>query len=706
MVAHPGVSFNNLNLCNGLLTRITSPQRKVLPRNQINGRCMAGVKIKLSRLRIACEDQLVPFEGLWGYTQSLNNYRGTIFRFPLRTTATSSGSALRNSKRVVDESEVCKLMKTYFHEARTSLLFLRRIKSIDFGIQSQPDFEWSITRLPHVDEDVDLFSKPVVCQITWKSIFGTQLTGKDIWWVAIEDLLPKADRLPDSSRREMKNVECGIAALISSKFDSLSSPAAGPEASRPRMFSTLPLPTYSDLPVHIHATFWLSGDRQSIAIDDRGIKSQGVGWNRYLLQEALPNLYLSFLDDILPQVRQRVFSFWPQEEPPKRSCAELLCESFWQKLPGSSQRLFPKAQPAVGAPQRRPPESLDISRAVFDFLYSSQSKTLAPLLMAMQVNLVRDIPIKITKHLKAVPEVKCVTGPMLRALFKSENGRTNLLKEVAQNPNILEVLFDLLIPVNAELHHLDGCHVLPLADGTLATLRLKNSIGAESPKYFVVSEDELKLFGFASRHLVKSSIGTMLEPVLDSGKFNLARLKLCDVKKLLEMKPAVSTRSAKEDRWLTEFWKYWNSNIDSSMPSSNIDTLKATIFGATSLRLNGTHLYSSPQLFHTLPAVVEPSSGEHKKLCDRIPDLWRFNPDLMPKSMADEEKSFYCEASFYRFIRSLRLLSGRSGIGMFVKTHLDAANLKVRTPLKALRIPSYSKMSHESSYIPKSLAQG
>jgi sacsin len=612
---------------------------------------------------------------------------------------------LRNSKRVVDESEVCKLMKTYFHEARTSLLFLRRIKSIDFGIQSQPDFEWSITRLLHVDEDVDLFSKSVVCQITWKSIFGTQLTGKDKWWVAIEDLLPEADRLPDSSRREMKNVECGIAALISSKFDSLSSTAVGPEASPPRMFSTLPLPTYSDLPVHIHATFWLSGDRQSIAIDD--VKSQGVGWNRYLLQEALPNLYLSFLDDILPQVRQRVFSFWPQEEPPKRSCAELLCASFWQKLPRTSQRLFPKAQPAVGAPQRRPPESLDISQAVFDFLSSSQSKTLAPLLMAMQVNLVRDIPIKITKHLKAVPEVKCVTGPMLRTLFKSENGRTNLLKEVAQNPNILEVLFDLLIPVDAELHDLNGCHVLPLADGTLATLRLKNSIGVQSPKYFVVSEDELKLFGFASGRLVKSSIGTMLEPVLDSGKFNLARLKLCDVKKLLEMKPAaVSIPSAEENRWLAKFWKYWNSNIDSSVPSSNIDTLDAKIFRGTRSGLNSTHLYASPRVFHTVPGVVEPSSREHKKLCDRIPYLWRFNPDLMPKSMADEEKSFYYEASFYRLIRSLRMLSGQSGIGTFVKTHLDAANLKVRTTLKALRIPSYSKMSPESSYISKSLVQG
>jgi sacsin len=240
--------------------------------------------------------------------------------------------------------------------------------------------------------------------------------------------------------------------------------------------------------------------------------------------------------------------------------------------------------------------------------------------------------------------------------------------------HILEVLLHLMIPADAELDDLDRCHIVPLADGTLATMKLINTNEAESPKYFVVSEEELKLFEFASRHLVKSSIGTMLEPVLRSGKFNLARLKLCDVRKLLEMKPSVSTPSAGEDRWLTEFWKYWNSNVDSSLPSSNIDTMTAMIFRG---KLNGRPFYASPKAFHGLPAVVEPSIGEHQQLCDKIPGLWCFNPNFIPTSLTEEEGSFYSEASLYRFIHALRVLSGQGGIATFVKTHLDVANLKV-----------------------------
>jgi sacsin len=568
-------------------------------------------------------------------------------------------------------------MNTYFQEARISLLFLRRIKSIDFGIQGYQTSGWSVTRLQPLDEDVDIFSQSVICQFTRETTLGTRMTGKDKWWVAIEDLLPEANRLPESSRRVMKNVECGIAALMSSTIDNHDSSIVPPKAIQSRMFNTLPLPLSSDLPVHIHATFSLSGDRQSIAIDEYGMKFQGVAWNRYLLQEALPKLYLSFLDDIGLQVRQRVFSFWPQEEPPKRSCAELLCSSFWQKLPQSSQRLFPKAQPALGVLQRRPPAPLDINQAVFDFLPKKESEALAPLLIAMKVNLVRDIPKEVARRLKTLPGVKSVTGSMLRGLFKSEESRMCLSSVMANNihhQHILEVLLDLMLPVDAELNDLDRCHIVPLADGKLATLKLCNTNDAESPKYFVVSDEELKLFEFASKHLVKSSIGTMLEPVLRSGKFNLARLKLCDVRKLLEMKPSVSTPSADEDKWLMEFWKYWNSNVDSSLPSSNIDTITAMIFRGTS---NGHPFYVSPLAFHGLPAVVEPLIGEHQQLCDKIPALWRFNPDFMPTSLTEKERSFYSEASLYRFIHALRVLSGQSGIATFVRTHLGVANLKV-----------------------------
>jgi sacsin len=527
-----------------------------------------------------------------------------------------------------------------------------------------------------LDEDARSFSELVICQFVKNLEFGTQITGKDKWWVAIEDLLPAADHLPDSSRRVMKNVECGLAALISSTFDPCDRNIIPPKAIHSRMFNTLPLPLpiYSDLPVHIHATFSLSGDRQSIAVDEYGAQSHGSEWNRYLLQDALPKLYLLFLDDIGTQVRQRVFEFWPQEEPPKRSCAELLCASFWNKLPESSRRLFPKAHLTMGLPQRRAAELLDINQAVFDFLPKKHSEILAALLISLEVKLVRHIPAEVAKHLKVLPKVKSVTGPMLRELFKSDRSKICLLKELAENPLILEVLFRQLIPADADLNDLDGCHLLPLADGSLATLKYIDTNDAQSSKYYVASEKELKLFDFASRYLVTSSTGAKLGPVLESGKFNLTRLRLCHVRKLLEMRPVVSTPNPEAEGWLTEFWKFWNGNMDSSLPSSNIDAFGAKVFRATR---DCVDTYATPVEFQQLAAVVEPSVFEHQRLCDKIPGLYRFNTKFMPKSLTDNEKSFHKDISFYRFVRALRVLAGHTGVGTFVETHLDPVNIKV-----------------------------
>jgi sacsin len=656
-----------------------SPQQKVLPRNQIKGKRKPGIKLKLTKVRGACGDQLVPFEGLWGYTQDLDYYPGTIFRFPLRTAEDSAGSTLWNSKKVLKAIEACRLLETYFDEARISLLFLRRIKSIDFKVQGDPNIGWSVTRLQSLHEDVDLFSKSVTCQFTKRQSFISPITGEDRWLVAVEDLVPEASLLQVHSRRAMKNVECGIAALISSTFDNRKFDINPPKAVESRIFNTLPLPFSSDLPVHIHATFLLSGDRQSIAIEEHGMNSREAEWNRHLLQEQLPKLYLSFLDYIAPQVRQRVFGFWPQQEAPRRSCAELLCASFWKELPQSSRRLFPKAQPILQVSHRRPPESLEFSQAVFDFLPKTQSEALAPLLLAMQVNLVRDVPRELARRLGTLPGVKSVTGPLLRALFKSEQSRTCLLREVAktqQRPRILEVLFGLMIPLSTEqLPELDGCHILPLANGSIATLKYEDTNEGQSSHYSVVTEDELKLFEFASSLLVTSSVGNMFNRISESEKnFNLVKLKLSGAKKLLEIKPVVSTPDADEDKWLLKFWKYWNSSIDATLPAADINTVSAKIFKGT---VNATPFYASPATFRTVPAVVEPDNGENKQLCEKIPGLWCFDNKFMPKALVESEKSLYSEASFSRFIRALRQLSVHNGIANFVKTHLSASDLKV-----------------------------
>src|ERR1700722_15693355 len=158
----------------------------------MTGKHKPGVKLKLSKLKYVCPDQLAPFESLWGYTQGLDNYPGTIFRFPLRTAKTKS--ILRTSKRNLNSGEVLRLMDTYFNEARISLLFLRRIKSISFSTHVNLNGGWSVTRRPPLDEDAKSFSELVICEFVKNSEYGTQIgtqiTGKDKWWVAIEDLNP------------------------------------------------------------------------------------------------------------------------------------------------------------------------------------------------------------------------------------------------------------------------------------------------------------------------------------------------------------------------------------------------------------------------------------------------------------------------------------------------------------------------------------
>jgi sacsin len=263
---------------------------------------------------------------------------------------------------------------------------------------------------------------------------------------------------------------------------------------------------------------------------------------------------------------------------------------------------------------------------------------------------------------------------MLRELFKSDRSRICLLNELAEKPLLLEVLFRRLIPADVDLNDLDGCHLLPLADGSLATLKYVDPSDAQSSKYYVASKKELKLFEFASRYLVTSSTGATLGPVLESGKFNLTRLRLHHIRKLLEMRPVVSTPNPEAERWLTEFWEFWNGNIDSSLPLSNIDDFGVKIFRATR---DGVDTYATPVEFQQLAAVVEPSTSVHQELCDKIPGLYRFNAKFMPKSLMNNEKSFHKDISFYRFVRALRLLAGYSGVGTFVETHLDPADVKV-----------------------------
>ena len=634
---------------------------------------MPGVKMLLSKLRDTCPGQLSPFEGLWDYTLSSDIYPGTIFRFPLRTSSIESRLILKATE--LKTSAIYELMYNYFDEARVSLLFLRKIRSIDFCDHKGSGNNWSVFREQPLDEDVKMpFSGNVICSISKNMNFSPSSMCKDKWRVVMKALDVVPDHTNGSSTRQMKSMQCGLAALLSSTVDNNTSEIESSKFIKPRLFNILPLPINSDLPVHIHATFSLSGDRQSISIDEYGAKCH-ASLNRYLLQSPLPELYLQFLEEIGKEVGEDVYKYWPQEKSPEESVSQLLCASFWNNVPQSSQQLFPRSQLIEGSFKRQAAELLTISDAVFDFLPETESKILLPLLTSLDIPLVRNVPVEVAKHLKELSNLKTLSGSRLRNLFKSKQSGSCLKKQMNGSQSTFEVLVRLLIPEDGNLEDLDGCYILPLADGNIGQLTWHDRGESKTSNYYYLAgQKHLELFKFASRHLVNYKFVKKIVPVFDKGNFNLEKLRLCHVKKLLVLRSQVPIPDLEVDQWLIEFWQFWNEDVDLSLPSSNVDSFAFKIFKA---KRNGEYIYASPIEFHKFPAVIAPSFSEHQQICEIIPDLYVFDPKFMPQTLAGSEASFNKAVSFLRLIRAIKLLASQDGMSNFINSHLDSSHIKV-----------------------------
>lgn len=135
---------------------VLDPQQKVLPINYNRRReRKVGMKIPLSAVNLHAPDQLAPFFGLNNFVSGLDHYEGTIFRFPLR--ALGAHTLLRDRIQYVGAVAVRLLLTDYLAIARTALLFLRNVESIDFRIRDQEDPQWSVVACRSQRKDSDAY---------------------------------------------------------------------------------------------------------------------------------------------------------------------------------------------------------------------------------------------------------------------------------------------------------------------------------------------------------------------------------------------------------------------------------------------------------------------------------------------------------------------------------------------------------------------
>ncbi|QSZ28753.1 hypothetical protein DSL72_003258 [Monilinia vaccinii-corymbosi] len=632
---------DNPSLLSGDYLLILDPLQKYLPFNSNWQARKPGVKILLSKLKQLHPNQLAPFQNLWGYDVDSDHYDGTIFRFPLRKQA----SPLREKQAQPSIDSVHFLMNQYFKEARISLLFLKEVKTITFKGPAAKELFWSVKKRNSKSDYTAISAK--------KMVDLDLMITEDKWWV-----YSKMEETPSGEyqSRLRKNLEYGIAALVISKDKK---GADVQDIPMPRIFSTLPLPEPSNMPVHIHATFSLSGDRNTLITGGESSEAGGSNWNAWLLEEKLVDAYLIFLEGLTKEIGSDVFRFWPRRYPTKESRLELLRKSFWEKLPNSSARLFPRRVANTDE------TNMSISEAVFDFLQPNLSTQIATVLQSLEPNLPSRLLSHISCQIESMDVAKSINSSSLRELLKSKRASEFLQKAMVNEPLLIGNVLNQVIPAGEvstdEWYQLNGCRVLPLADGTLGQLtRIQSPMPRNTRVYYVVTKSELELFDFAKSLLILKPQNDSCErigEVVKNEKFNVKNLELSHIPELLSMKsPGSRVVNEETDKWLKTFWDYWNQ--PSLSATENLSGKPESFRSLPLLKAicNNTWGYYNMSELANLPAIIDPAELSHKSLCGCIPGLYIFRPELMPNLTANAEESLDNEKAFGRFINALRIL--------------------------------------------------
>ena len=702
---------------------VLDPQQKVLPINYNRRReRKVGTKISLSAVNRLAPDQLAPFVGLNNFAKDLKQYEGTIFRFPLR--AVGAKTLLKDHTQHVGAVAVRSLLQDYLAVARTVLLFLRNVESIEFRIRHQKDSQWSV--IARRSQRQDSFSWQDV-EIT--STQGGKSQQVDRWCVDRRNITQIAANITRFGRGSEKSAECGVAICLTSQKtdgegDTVMTGQPSPVVSGSiqtidhRVFCRLPTGHASSLPISFHASFAVTGDRRSIALEDT---AENSAWNKWLLTTPVASLYVEILQLLAPSLGEKVFDFWPSTAfySSTPTLSGTLCKAFWENLLSQGRKsdpLFPLvAQDYTSDHQDGLLVGNDVSRkvvslaeATFDFLPNHVSQALRPLLVKLCPTLVR-LPQKLWPYYKrtateAAWASKEMDANYLCQIFFNDENCTALetfirgLEHKEDKRTAMAMLLNAMVPkVNGTnitpLCILSGCRVLPRPnlDAPLGLL-LWNHPSSSNCNY-VATAQEQHLFAFASDSMVNTELpqdANDLVGMLMKASFNVRRLDFADLGDLLARPGAPTNLSiAFDDRdvWMLKFWDYVNPKMRelykasrSSNPSSEVtlDTLlvKGGLCDCAIYRFRSNKIwcYLTPREFEVQPCVIEPLDNDQRKLCEQIPGLRVIDRKCVPFLLSDTEGGLSRAASFGRLLQSLEKLerTTQTPTKMFVGKSLDS----------------------------------
>ena len=681
---------------------IIDPQQKVLPVNYNRRReRKVGTKISLSAVNQLAPDQLVPFLGLYGFVKDMDHFEGTIFRFPLR--AVGAKTLLKDRIQHVDMVAVRKLLgEDYMTVARTALLFLRNVESIEFRIRDQKHSQWSVVAHRSLRQDDS------TCQnVEITSTRGGRFRQVDRWCVGRKDIAHIPADIARFGRTSEKAAECGIACLTSQETDakdhasilgqSLAAMRGNVATVQPvdhKIFCRLPTGHTSSLPVSVHASFAVTGDRRIIALEDT---AENSSWNKWLLTNPVASLYLETLQHLAPRLGNKAFKIWPSVAS-ATTISGTLCRAFWNSLFDQGQSLdslFPLVLQlhTSGRRDNLPgnavfKKTISLVKARFDFLPDQISQALRPLLVRLCPTLVRLPEILWPNYSRAATQAGWVSNEidsnyLCQAFFNDDNCKIlerfiRGLKHEEEKRAAMAMLLKTMTPKisgidTTPMNILGGLRVLPRPNLDAPLGLLLWNAPPNCPFNYVATAEEQELFTFASNSMVNTELSqdaNRLIDLLTRAPFNVRKLEFANLGDLLNQPQSPTNQSIalnNRDNWMPKFWLYVNHKLKFERTSAPL-ALSTTLLD-TLLAKGGLHdcsiyrfrsnkwCYLTPREFEAQPCVIESLDEHQRKLCAQIPGLQVIDRMCVPSLLLETEGDLKQTTSFERLLQAFEKLA-------------------------------------------------
>ena len=522
----------------------------------------SGQWFDISDLRMQGPDGLAPFDNVCEFSaNTTSDYRGTLFRFPLRDTRSEL------SENVYTVSKLHELLAALKKEAKFLLLFLRSIDTIEvfeltqYGEQQL--FRVEIAERQQIYQDRNKFMDQLKSAHALQPYSISQpINVVTDFHVTVTD----GGRTTHSHWLVANQVGSQTAAMKQHVFPwvgvalELNDGTASSPTSAGRIFCFLPMPAESSspLPVHVNGTFGLNDDRRTLKWPGIERKNDPTAeWNTLLVNELLPPCYALLLGRAKALLAaEEYYSAWPEVRTVQFTNWSGLLLPLFRILMNQS----------VVWTDTAPGRWIVPSKGVFVPKEGQFSPVVHHVLSSCGVMLV-DVPPRIWDAFQRVQfSPSCITPSLTRNNIRIHSSSYMSIDAHSKCELLRYCLTD------QKYSDLQGLFLLPLADGKFEEFEAVGLYGARQ-HYYICSEDYPQtLLPNMSEHLVnvqeqESDLHSKLLDVASSKETQILKLDVQAVATLLPDNFPTEWRSCQTvslpcayDQWLKTFWTWVRSH--------------------------------------------------------------------------------------------------------------------------------------------------